>query len=280
MLGSLYSGISGLDAASISMESIGNNIANVNTCAFKAGTVSFASVFSETSTLPGGMAGNEEGRGVKIAALNSVWDQGPVDSTGNPTDLNISGDGFFKVVEDDGNVATTDPSYYTRAGQFSWDDNLNLVDPEGRIVQGFGITDPADPSTVNTASNLNILIPAGYTEASIEDDGFIAAVNPSGIKEYLFQVSVFNFPNNGGLRKVTGNLYEESMNSGAPTNATGNPSGQNGAGTVAAAGLEMSNVDLAREFVDLIVTQRSYQANSRVISTSADLLSEIINIVR
>jgi len=273
MLGSLYSGITGMDAASKSMEVIGNNIANVNTCAFKAGTISFASVYSDTITIPGGEIGNEQGKGVQVVGLNSVWEQGNLDTTMNPTDVCISGDGFFRVVENGTNI------YYTRAGQFEFDENSYLVDPEGFRVQGFDFADNTDPASIDTTANFDIWIPTGYTDVLIETDGIITAVNSLGNKEYLSQISVYNFANNEGLRKVTGNLYEESVNSGQPLSLTGNVSGANGAGKVKN-GLEMSNVDLAREFVDLIVSQRAFQANSRVISSSADMLQEVINIIR
>jgi flagellar hook protein FlgE len=91
---------------------------------------------------------------------------------------------------------------------------------------------------------------------------------------------VFDFPNNDGLRKVTGNLYQETVESGTPLYANGQISGLNGAGEVMSNRLEMSNVDLAREFVDLIVTQKAFQANSRVISSTSEMLSEVLNIMR
>lgn len=272
MLGSLYSGITGMDAAAASMDVIGNNIANVNTAAFKSGNISFASLFSESVSILGGRTGNEEGKGVQVVALNSIWEQGALESTMNPTDLSLTGDGFFKVVEN----GLFD--YYTRAGQFRYDESYNLTDPEGRIVQGFD----CDSSTgvALTSANVDIQIPSGYSDVKIESNGHITARNSAGDREYLFQVAVFNFPNNEGLRKVSGNLYEESEYSGDPLYAAGNVSGENGAGKVSNNHLEMSNVDLAREFVDLIISQRAFQANSRVISSSAEILQEVINIIR
>ena len=272
MLGSLYSGITGMDAAGASMDVIGNNIANVNTCAFKSGSISFASLYAESVSILGGRTGNEEGKGVQVVALNSVWEQGALESTMNPTDLAITGEGFFKVVEDGLH------DYYTRAGQFRYDESSNLTDPEGRIVQGF--TCDSSTGVAVTSANVDISIPAGYTNVQLESNGHVTGENAAGDREYLFQVAIFNFPNNEGLRKVSGNLYEESEGSGPPTYAFGNVSGENGAGKVSNNHLEMSNVDLAREFVDLIVSQRAFQANSRVISSSAEMLQEVINIIR
>lgn len=268
-----------MDAAAASMDVIGNNIANVNTCAFKSGSICFASVFAESVSILGGEAGNEEGKGVQVVGLNSIWEQGALESTMNPTDLSITGEGFFQVHEQ--TSATTYETYYTRAGQFRYDENYYLTDPEGRIVQGFLCDSSTGVATTTGAgANVDIQIPTNYTDARIEANGHITAVNSAGTREYLYQVAVFNFPNNEGLKKVTGNLYEESANSGAPLFPYGNISGENGAGKVNNNHLEMSNVDLAREFVDLIVSQRAFQANSRVIGSSAEMLQEVINIVR
>lgn len=273
MLGSLYTGITGMDAAAASMDVIGNNIANVNTCAFKSGSISFASVFADTINTLGGESGNEEGKGVQVVGINSVWEQGALETTMNPTDLSITGDGFFKVIQNQ------TESYYTRAGQFRYDENYYLVDPDGRRVQGFTTSSSGVPLTSSAPVDIQIDT-STYTDPRIEADGHITAELSDGTRTHLFQVAVFNFSNNEGLRKVTGNLYEESSQSGPPIYVNGNVSGENGAGTVNNNNLEMSNVNLAREFVHLIVSQRAFQANSRVISSSADMLKEVINIIR
>ena len=273
MLGALYSSITGMDAASEGMNVIGNNVANVNTAGFKGGTISFASIYSDSVRTLGGRAGNEEGKGVQVVGLSSIWEQGALESTMNPTDLAIQGNGFFQVVENG-----TD-TYYTRAGQFRYDNQYRLTDPQGRIVQGFQF----DVATgiVDTSSNVPIDIDeATYDDIRIESDGIITGDDGTGTRVSLYQVSVFDFPNIDGLRKVSGSLYEESIDSGPPLYANGSLSGTNGAGVVQNNHLEMSNVDLAREFVDLIVTQKAFQANSRVISSTAEMLTEVINIMR
>ncbi len=273
MLGAMYSGITGMDAASAAMDVVGNNIANVNTCAFKSGSISFASVYSDSIGAIGGSPGNEEGNGVQVVGLNSVWEQGGLETTMNPTDLGIQGDGFFQVLDDDGSP------YYTRAGQFRYDSDSNLVDPDGRLVQGFA-WDLGTGSAI-TSANTNIWIDESlYSDIKMESDGCVTAEDSLGLRNTLYQVSVFDFSNIHGLRKVTGNLYQESAESGSPLYANGQPSSMNGAGEVSPNSLEMSNVDLAREFVDLIVNQKAFQANSRVISSSSDMLSEVINIIR
>lgn len=279
MLGALYSGITGMDTAATSMDVIGNNIANVNTSAFKTGDVNFASIYSETVSALGGKAGNEEGKGVLVHGLSTAWEQGALETTLRPTDLSITGEGFFQVVEDEGTASET--TYYTRAGNFSWDKEYYLCDPSDRRVQGYASTDVTN-AVADTTANISIQIDSTtHTDPRIESNGWVTAENSSnGHRDNLFQVSIFNFPSQDGLRKVTGNLYEESNDSGSPISATGNPPGTNGAGVVNTNSLEMSNVDLARQFVDLIVAQRTFQANSRVISSSAEILQEVINIIR
>lgn len=273
MLGALYSAITGMDAASTGMDAIGNNIANVNTCAYKGQTVSFASIFSEGVSILGGAAGNEEGKGVQVVGLNSVWEQGAMESTLNPTDVAIQGNGFFRVVED--GLTTS----YTRAGQFRYNENYELCDPNGRIVQGY----LTDPSTGVAATGAVVGIDVDHlthNNVIIESNGHITGENSVGSREFLYQMAIFDFPNTDGLIKVSGSLYQESNDSGAPLYADGQVSGTNGAGVIHNNHLEMSNVDLAREFVKLITTQKAFQANSRVISSSSDMLTEVINIIR
>jgi flagellar hook protein FlgE len=150
---------------------------------------------------------------------------------------------------------------------------------------GFGCTSSADLTNggytltgVTTSSGVFPINVSGatYSDPQVGTDGFVTVESTNG-RMPLFQVAICTFPNNEGLIKTTGNLFEMSNDSG---NAVIGQPGQNGAGKVNNNHLEMSNVDLAREFVDLIVAQRSFQANSRVISSSADMLQEVINIIR
>ncbi len=282
MLGAMYSGITGMDAASEAMDVVGNNIANVNTCAFKSGSISFASVFSDSIGSIGGGPGNEEGNGVQVVGLNSVWEPGALESTMNSTDIAIQGDGFFAI--NNGTAADTSTGY-TRAGQFGWNNLSQLTDPNGQVVQGFAwnsggsvwdvtgtvdididaASDPAPPATV-------------YSDLQIESDGIITGINSTtSVRDNLYKIALHDFPNKDALRKVTGNEYQASNDSGA---AVIYESGDPGVGTILSRQLEMSNVDLAKEFVDLIISQKAFQANSRVISSSADMLSEVINIIR
>ena len=164
MIGSLFAGISGLNANSTAMSVIGDNIANVNTTAFKANSPLFANVLSQAI---GGSAGSNIGRGVKIQGISETWSQGTLETTANGTDLAVNGKGFF-IVNDAECL-----SYFTRAGSFRIDGNGNLVNPDGLVVQGYqvdsggalgsltnisitGATSPPSPTTnINTAINLD-----------------------------------------------------------------------------------------------------------------------------
>ena len=130
MIGSLFAGVSGLSANATAMSVIGDNIANVNTTAFKSNSSTFANILSQSL---GGSSGNEIGRGVQFWGTSSLWTQGTLETTGNPTDLAISGKGFFMVTDDSGTV------YYTRAGVFDFDQDGNLVNPDGLKVQGYEV---------------------------------------------------------------------------------------------------------------------------------------------
>ncbi len=261
MIGALYTAISGIAASQEDLSVISNNIANVNTTAYNSEDACFGTIYNETIAVQGGVSLTEQGTGVQIVGISTSWEQGSLESTSNQTDLAISGDGFFGVSD-----GTT--TYYTRAGDFGFDADYNLVNSSGYVVQG---------SNIDTGAVENIAIPDGYSDLLIEADGSISAVNAAGEREDLYSISIYDFPNVDGLMKLSGNMYEATDSSGEPVSTT---SGQSGVGSILNCSLEMSNVDLATEFVDLVVAQKAYQANSRVISTTSDLLDEIINIVR
>ncbi len=150
MIGSLYAGISGLNANSLAMSVIGDNIANINTTSFKGNRASFASILSQSL---GGSAGNEIGRGVQLWGISSSWNQGSIENTTNPTDLAVNGKGFFIVR--DGNAGST---YYTRAGAFNFDNGGNLVNPDGLLVQGYEVAtvNPDGTFTLGAITDVNI----------------------------------------------------------------------------------------------------------------------------
>jgi flagellar hook protein FlgE len=275
MIGSLYSAISGLNANNKAMSTIGDNIANASTYGFKSSSTLFSNMLNESL---GAGGGDTPGAGVKVAGLSENWTQGSLEPTGNGTDLAITGSGFFQVR--DGGTAGTD-LYYTRAGAFSFDADGYLVNADGLIVQGYDISGGAvaDPPA---AAPINIQVDSTtHRNFTIAEDGIVTGVAiATGATEELFQVSLYNFTNLQGLTKMGDGLYAQSTESGAPVSATGGVSGVAGLGTVLSGNLEMSNVDLATEFSRMIVVQKAFQANAKVITTSDEILTSLINAKR
>jgi flagellar hook protein FlgE len=409
MISSLFAGISGLNANANAMTVIGDNIANVNTVAFKSNSSSFANILS--TSLDGSIGGGV-GSGVELWGINPAWSQGSFENTNNPTDLAIAGKGFFIVDDDSGTP------YYTRAGQFHFDNLGYLINPDGLKLQGYQIdsngnlgsltdiylpgerttppsattefsldinldasantgdtyttsqtifdslgnsnvltltytntgpgqwdcaasipTSGGGPVTINGSASipinfdgngdltspaadaiLNITLTnganspqtvtwdlydalgnslgdiTGYASAStttfqyqngyasgvlqgtsVDEDGMVTALYSNGQLNPEYQIALADFPSYHGLKKMGNNLYSESLASGQ---ALVGAAGTGRLGSISPSTIEMSNVDLAQEFVKMITTQRAFQANSRVITTSDELLNELINIKR
>ena len=289
MLRSLFSAISGLRANQTMLDVTGNNIANANTVGFKASTVVFQDTLSQmltgagapTTTTPprGGTNPVQVGLGVQVGGITTNFNQGSAQVTGQATNLMISGDGFFTVKR--GNE-----ELYTRAGAFNFDASGNLVTPDGDIVQGYKLdgTSTATPTPATSYENITINAMTGATDANgtlksynIGSDGVITGVYDSGKKVTLFKLALTNFSNPPGLEKAGDTTFRASTNSGLPQQ--GGP-GDARLGSVMSGSLEMSNVDLAQEFTNLIIAQRGFQATSRVITTSDQVLEELVNIKR
>ena len=277
MIGSLFTAISGLAVQKDAMTVIGDNIANVTTTAFKGSSVQFANLLNETT----GGSGINPGAGVALVGITEQLSQGSLEPTGNPTDLAISGKGFFQVC--DGGAAGIE-LFYTRAGNFVFDGNGYLVNPGDLITQGYDISAgaPADPPAAAPVNiQVDVTAAATHRDYAMENDGIITGINKAtGAKENLWQVSLYKFPNTLGLTKKGGNLYAQSNDSGAPLSATGGVSGISGMGKVIAQNLEMSNVDIASEFSKMIVTQKAFQANAKVVTTSDEILTSLIGMKR
>ena len=307
MLRSLYSAVSGIKNHQVKMDVIGNNIANVNTTGFKRSRVSFSTALSQTmreATSPtpnpyvagtpstiGGTNRVQIGLGSRIGSIDQIMTQGSTQSTGNPTDLALQGSGYF-VLNNNGT------QIYTRAGGFSLDTNGNMVDPAtGALVQGVladqttgTIPDwPVSPE-MPTLTNLQFKLGDSYngvaetalTGYSIDPSGVITGVYSNSVTNVsethkIAQIAVATFPNDAGLVNIGGNFYVESSNSGA---ADVNAPQATGRASIESGSIEMSNVDLSTEFTDMIVAQRGFQANSRVVTVSDSLLEELINLKR
>lgn len=288
MMRSLYAAISGLQNHQLRMDVIGNNIANVNTVGFKASRVTFKELFSQTlrgaaaPTPPvrGGTNPIQIGLGTTLSGIDVVHQPGNPQVTGVNTDLAIQGDGFF-VLRD-----ATGAEVYTRAGDFRLDAQGYLVSGDGLLVLGWQADDGVLPDPDTTAAGpIRVLDPDAdpatepqdvVVSFSIDTAGVITGTFADGSTRPIAQIALATFANPSGLLR-DGHLYRQSNNSGVPD--VGAP-GTGGRGTVQAGALEMSNVDLSREFVDMIVTQRGFQANSRVITTSDEMLQELVNLKR
>lgn len=284
MLRSLFAGISGLRVNQTMLDVTGNNIANANTTGFKSNSTVFQDTLSQMLT--GASAANanrggtnpiQVGLGVQLAATNTNFTQGSTQTTGRPTDLMIQGDGFF--VTRKGNE-----QLYTRAGAFTFDNTGALVTPTGNRVQGYAL-DAAGVATgglIDVTLDTTALIPAvppgvQLTSYNIGSDGKLRGIFDDGIQRDMAQIAMADFSNPMGLEKVGETSYRESANSGAANIAVA-AVGRNG--TITAGALEMSNVDLAAEFTNLILAQRGFQASSRVITTSDQVLEDLVNIKR
>lgn len=305
MLRSLYSGVSGMRSNQTKMDVIGNNIANVNTTAFKAGRTRFQDLFSQTlsnAQMPsdegrGGVNPKQVGLGVSVAAIDTIMTGGALQPTGRDLDFAIENDGFFIVSQDnDGDMRS-----YTRDGAFFTDFEGNLVNAEGLRVLGYAATgetddngfpysedgavdDPTDTDDYSVLTTLRIPNEleisgdvVGLETFSIDGSGLIQGIYSDGNVYCLGRVAMAKFKNPGGLEKLGGNTYRESRNSGATEIGVAN---QDGFGTIRQGVVEMSNVDLANEFTEMIITSRAYQANSRTITTSDEMLQELLNLKR
>jgi flagellar basal-body rod protein FlgG len=259
---SLYIAATGMEAQRLNIDVISNNLANVNTTGFKKSRADFQELLyqglksagassAEGAELPTGI---QVGLGVKPAAVQKMFQQGDFVSTGNSLDLVIEGNGFFQITKPDGEVA------YSRSGSFK-------VDSEGRIVNSDGY--PLEPA---------ITIPSNTLQITVTQDGTVSVMQAgSTTPVQIGQIELSQFINPGGLNALGKNLFTPTGASGEPT--TGNP-GTDGLGTINQGFLEMSNVNIVEEMVNMIVSQRAYELNSRVVQTSDEMLQMANSIKR
>lgn len=271
MLRSLYSGVSGMKSQQTKLDVISNNIANANTIGYKSSRANFSDILSQTTANAarprndvGGIDGKQVGLGVQVGAIDTDTGQGIQSTTGRALDLYINGSGYL-VFQQDGNNGHV----YSRNGALKVDANGNLTNADGLKVLG--------------ANNQPITIPETMGGEKLVD-GHIA-IGPDGTvtarygaeDQVVGTVAIATFRNAAGLSKVGNSTYEISQDSGPENIVT---PGTDGTNTLLAGTLEDSNVDLAQEFSDMIVTSRAYQANARSITTSDEMLQELINLKR
>jgi flagellar hook protein FlgE len=274
MLRSMYSGVSGMKGFQIKLDVIGNNIANVNTVGYKKSRVIFQDMLSQNIggvTAPeeeerGGVNPRQVGLGTRVSAIDVVHTPGSPMSTGRLLDLAIEGDAFFLVVPPGG--ADMEFPYLTRAGNFDVDAAGNLVTSNGYLVLGDG--------------GAPIVIPPEIVSIEVASNGDILGLNEEGEVELLDTLAVGFVQNPAGLRKIGGTMFEITANAvpdGDFEPTTLDEAEGRGAQIISGM-LEMSNVDLTEEFTEMIIAQRGFQANSRIITTSDEILQELVNLKR
>jgi flagellar basal-body rod protein FlgG len=245
---SLYSAATGMEAQQMNLDTIANNLANVNTPGFKRSKIEFQDLLYQKPK----SAGADSGGGNLVPTTAKDFTQGQLTSTGGNLDLALQGDGFYEVQKPDGTTA------YTRDGSFKLNASGQVVNSDGLpILSGFQA------------------IPAGTTSINVSQTGMVSVQSSSGTQ--TFQLTLARFANPSGLQSMGGNLYSETTASGTPE--TGQP-GVQGFGTIMQGYEESSNVNLVAEMVNLITAQRAYEINSKSIQASDEMLQNVAQMKR
>ncbi len=260
MFRALYTAASGMSAQQSNLDNIANNLSNSSTAGFRRRRLQFEDMIYQNVVMPGAAAtqnttvasGLQVGLGTRTSASEIIPLQGDFDSTGNPLDLAIQGTGFFQVKMPDGSTG------YTRAGMFHLDNQGNMVTADGN---------PLDPP---------ITIPADALSITIGSDGTVTVTQPAQTQaQQVGTIQLALFQNPGGLNSVGQNMFLATTASGDPI--VGTPGGSEGLGTLQQGVLEQSNVDVVQEFIQMILAQRSYEANSRVVTAADEMLQQLNN---
>jgi flagellar basal-body rod protein FlgG len=263
MIRALYTAASGMNAQQMNIDNIANNLANSNTNGFKMRRTQFQDLLYQTHIQPGASAGSQTivpsglqiGLGTRPAANEIIFAQGNFQQTGNPLDLVIQGNGFFQIRLPDGSVA------YTRDGGFQFDANGNVVTASGNALEP------------------QITIPSAAQSITIAQDGTVSYTQPGQTAAQVAgQIQLALFPNPAGLNSMGQNLFQQTDASGTPTVA--NPGGQEGLGTLMQGYVEGSNVSVVEEFINMIVSQRAYEANSKVVKAADEMYQQINNVTQ
>lgn len=255
MIRALWTAGTGMIAQQTNIDTISNNLANVNTVGYKKVRAEFEDLLYQTLRAPGNSAlgtpgqlptGLQVGLGARLAATNRLFGQGSAQQTGNGLDLMIEGDGFFQVSLADGRTA------YSRGGNFKVDGEGRLLDNEGNYVSP------------------EITVPSGSTDFAVAQDGTITVILPGeSTPQEIGKLELVRFVNPAGLSPIGRNLFMQSSSSGEPVTAT---PGTEGLGTIIQGALEMSNVQIVEEMVNMIVAQRAYDVNSKAVQASDEML--------
>jgi flagellar basal-body rod protein FlgG len=263
MLRALYSAASGMNAQQMNVDNISHNLANANTVGYKMRRTQFQDLLYQNVVQPGASAGQQSvvptglqvGLGTRAVSNEIIFSQGSFAATDNPLDLVVQGQGLFQIRRPSGELA------YTRAGNFHLDRDGNFVTNEGDLLEP-QITVPADAQSITIAA-----------------DGTVSYLQPGQTSAQLAgQIQIANFQNPAGLSSLGHNLYAPTDASGDPV--VGNPGGQEGLGTLLQGYVEQSNVSVVQEFINLIVSQRAYEANSKVVKAADEMYQQVNNLTR
>jgi flagellar hook protein FlgE len=297
MMPAMYSAISGLEAHETMLNVTANNLANVDTIAYKAESTQFVSELAELmsggsgpTAANGGSNPEQVGLGVSVGSVENEMGGGALAATGNTLDIAINGDGFLVVGSGGTGIATTanagSPSTYnltggelayTRAGNLTTDSNGYLTTQSGQYVLGYA----TGGDEVGAPTQL-ICIPSTATNVSIGEDGAVTYTDENAADTTTYgttvtagYVALASFPNESGLERETSSDWTTSLNSGAPTYGTAEAGGMT-ATQVLSGDLEQSNVDMGTEFANMIEAERGYQANTSVMSTVDTMVQTLI----
>ncbi len=276
MMRGMFAAISGLRVHQIMLDTTANDLANVNTLGYKSARTTFRDSLSQVQRGGAGASGSQGGTnaaqvglGVQLGSIDNLMGTGAIQSTGNVLDVAIQGQGWFRVGTGTPPAVPT-AFQYTRAGNFATNDVGYITTADGYYVVGRSAAGAG-------GTDQYLQIPPGSTSVAIAQDGSVSYIPAGGgARVTAGYVSLAMFPNEAGLERASGNRWIAGPNSGAEVVAT--PGGAYGLTTSGA--IEMSNVDLAQSFTNMITAQRGFQANSRVISTADEMLQDLVNLKR
>ena len=263
MFRALYTAASGMAAPQMNLDNVANNLANASTAGFRRRRLQFQDLIYQNHLMPGTAAtqqtnyaaGLQIGLGTRPVASQIIQTQGNFNLTGNPLDLSIRGQGFFQIRLPNGEIG------YTRSGTFHLDAQGNIVTTDG---------DPLDPA---------VTIPPDALSVTIGADGTVSVTQPGQQQaQQAGNIQLALFPNPSGLNSIGKNFFLPTAASGDPI--VGTPGGAEGLGELAQGMLEESNVNVVEEFIQMILTQRAFESNSRVVRAADEMYQQLNNMTR
>lgn len=258
MFRALYTAASGMSAQQLNLDNIANNLSNASTAGFRRRRLQFTDLLYQNMVMPGAAssqqttvsAGLQIGLGTRPGATEMIQTQGDLSTTNNPLDLAIQGAGFFQVKMPSGETA------YTRSGSFHMDAQGNVVTAEGN---------PLEPA---------VTIPTNASSITIASDGTVSVTQPGQTQaQQIGNIQLAMFPNAGGLNSIGNNMFLATTASGDPV--IGTPGGSEGLGKLQQGSVEQANVNVVDEFIQMILAQRAYESNSRVVHAADQMFQQM-----